>query len=295
MTLRAFFLFAVSLLVAGLAPRDANAQVPKVEIKYLVPDVWERPTKDDDQGLKQWDEFHQNCPTCVATKTTICVHCNGMDGHTKCLECNMTKKAPCRACAGEGQLLDPLQWSLCPGCFGAGVFPCDVCGGRGGSKVEGGGDKIKDCVACKGDGGWRCGVCKGARKVPAPKLKPSVGEADSATLKKAREDVAEVLAAVSAWEPSPKARKDVKDYPKLLQKATGVLPALKLCQKDLDDRMKAIFKGEVWVGHEEREANSLKRTKQCHEYYLKFQLRLLDLCIARAEHNEKVLAEKKDK
>jgi hypothetical protein len=75
----------------------------------------------------------------------------------------------------------------------------------------------------------------------------------------------------------------------------AVLPPLKRSGKALEDYMKNLWAGSQYEGHEDREAEALRQWKSNHEYYLKFEKRLLDLCIARAEANEKVLGDKKGK
>jgi hypothetical protein len=282
-------------LLSTLLGSALPAQKTKVDIKYLVPEKIERATKTDDAGLVQWaPHAQQKCPTCAGTGTTGCAHCDPIEGNIRCLECGLKKTAPCRSCGGSGNILDPLEKALCPSCMGAGAITCAVCGGRGHTKVEGGGDKDKDCLGCKNDGGFPCTTCKGTRLVEAPALKPSVAEAPLVALTKARDAIDATLKGLGMYTVSPKnTRKSVKEYVALLAPATSVLPPLKRAQATTDEVMQRVLKGEQWVGHEEREAAAINQLKAANEYYLKFEKRLLELCIARAEANQKTLAEKK--
>lgn len=270
------------------------AQRKKAQLKLPIPDKYERTTELDDNGLEQWTEYRQlACPNCQGKKTTVCFHCDGLIRNQQCLECKMKKKVTCRVCAGLGHVPDPLEKVVCPHCLGATIFPCDICGWEGGTMVKGGSKKPAACVACKWQGSYPCTVCRGARLVDPVKLKPSVGEASLKDLLKAREAIATVLAAMAEFEPGgSKTRKDIKAYSKLLTPATRYLPPLKSAQKAFEAVMKKALKGEVWIGHEEREVAVIKRFMQHHGYYLQHQKRLLDLCVERAEFNEKAQAAK---
>ena len=294
---RLLLLSLLTILGLGTA-LPAQGAGKGVELKYLIPEKLERKTKADEAGLLQWEAFEtENCATCRGNKTTVCAACDRQENHTKCLECSMKKVAPCRACGGVGQWSDPLEKALCPGCMGAGMLPCDVCGGVGNSAVQGGGDKRQDCVGCKGDGSYKCTVCNGARLVESlPALKPGGKQVASAQLAKAKKAVDDALTAIKDFDTTGKPfRKSIKEYAALLQSSAATVPVMKKVQKHFDEVQGKTIKGEVWQQHEEREANAIKRFKAVNEYYLKIQSRMLELAIARAEANEKVLAEKKGK
>jgi len=288
------FLILLFLALSGLL-RCGLAQGQKI----LLADKYERPTVADAEGLLQWAPWKPDkCPNCEGAKTTKCIHCERLDekDYKKCIECGKKKVAPCRTCAGTGTLLDPLEKALCPACMGAGFNNCFLCGGRGLSKVVGSGDKQFPCVGCKEEGGYKCQVCNGTRVVEPPAVKPNIKDAPAAALIKAREAVDAALKEVEAFQPGKDARKDMKTFEKALSPAVqAVLPSLKKSPKALEDYMGHIFAGSGYVGHEETEAHALQEWKNNHEYYLKFEKHLLDLCIARAEANEKVLADKKGK
>lgn len=264
--------------------------------KFVVPGTYERATTTDEEGLLQWAPYEApQCPNCEGRKKVTCPHCARFEDNKKCIECEMTKEATCRACTGLGHFPDPLEKVHCPGCMGAGFFACFICGGRGVQKVTGSGDRIFDCVGCKGDGGYRCGVCKGERLVEVVRLRPSLDRAKAKDVEKAREEVAAALEAAGKFEPSggKNARKDVKDYLKLVKDCAKVLPPMKRAPKAFEDVMKEIYAGSIYIGHEENEANAIRLWKANNLYYLAHQQRLLELALARAEHNEKVLEDKK--
>lgn len=285
------FLLSCLALFAGLL-----ALAP-AQTKYPDPEKWERATTTDEQGLQQWAPFKgEKCANCDGAGTAKCVHCQAFADNKKCPECQMKKTAPCRACAGKGTLYDPLEKVHCPGCMGSGLNKCQTCDGRGIQKHQGSGEKVFDCVACKGEGAYKCTICNGARLVEVAMVKPSVKEAGAAPLQKARDAVEACLKGVQGFEPGKDARKDMKAWEKAITPAAiAALPPLKRGGKALDDYMKYVFMGSQFVGHEDKEANALREWKTSHEYYLKFQKRLLDVCLARAQANEKTLAEKKGK
>jgi hypothetical protein len=271
-----------------------RAQDDDVKIQYPIPEKIERAAVADDKGILQWVEWSAgNCKTCKGSKVTDCVHCSEVGDNAKCLECNMKKKAPCRSCGGLGSLPDPLKQVHCPGCMGAGMMPCTVCGGRGGNKVQGGGKDQHDCVACKGDAGFACTICSGARMVDCAKLAPSLAEAPLEALKRAQGDVEASLRGLAAFRTGGKnTRKELKEYGKGLKPGTSSMPMLKKFVSGFDAYMERIIKGELWVGHEEREGAAMEWMKKNTEYYLKVQKRMLELAIQRAEQNAKAKAGK---
>ncbi|MCB9887623.1 MAG: hypothetical protein H6838_19180 [Planctomycetes bacterium] len=287
----------VFLCVASVAV----AQKEKApDIRYVSPDKFERNTKADDQGLLQWTEWEKpKCPTCAGTGKTKCSNCFRLIDEIKtCIECQRkeSREAVCRACAGLGYWPDPLEKVHCPGCMGAGFLPCMVCGGAGVQKIQGGGDRWSKCVACRGDGGYACGICKGERLVEVAALKPSLAEANAATLTKALAAVDKVLTGFTSFEANGNdSRKDVKELQKRMKDAEAYLPPLKRAPKVLQDYMGKIYAGKQFVGYKETEANAINGFKSRTEYYLKHQKRMMELALKRAEANEKLLAEQKGK
>jgi hypothetical protein len=292
---RPFSWFAVLLLML-LGPPLAAQKDGRVQ--YMSPDKFERATKDDAQGLAQWVEWKndEKCPNCNGAKLVDCPHCARLEGNKKCIECQLKKKAPCRACGGLGVLPDPLDKVLCPGCMGAGFFPCIPCHGGGQIKIEGSGEHKFDCPSCKGEGGFKCTVCNGARYVEPASFKPSLKECTNVQqLTKTRDQLDETLKALGSFAPDGKnSRKDTKEFARIAGLAPAALGPMKRVGKACEDVMAKVFMASGFKGHEEEEVAALNEWKSGTDYYLKQQKHVLELCIARAEHNAKV-AEPKGK
>jgi hypothetical protein len=282
----------LALLLATLfaAPQDDKFPDPIVQ----------RATKVDDQGLRQWVQPADlvACPQCKNNKETECFHCKDFEADeqpSKCPECGGKKKAPCRVCAGGGSLPDPLEKAPCPGCFGASVVLCIGCRGRGAFPVQGGGKKWQKCTQCKAIGGWPCLVCKGARTIAPPKLKPNLANAPSSELVPAKDAVMAVQAALERFRFSghiDRVRNEVKAYGEAWKPAVKWLAAAKDAPAMLKEIMDGMGKGDVWVGQDERKAEAAKRFLLFNVYYLKHQAKILDLCLERAQANEKAAAGK---
>lgn len=281
-------------VLAWFVAADLSAQ----ELRFVHPEKFERATKADDAGLLQWAEMQEvKCPTCAGTGKMKCMTCERFfDDAPFCIECKRTKEAVCRACAGSGHFADPLEKALCPCCQGAGFLLCGLCNGGGRIKGEGG-DRWSTCPACRGDGGWKCGACKGERLVEVAQLKPSLRDANEATLEKALATTNEALAALEKFAPAdfPSARKAVKDLQKQLKIAEKVYPPLKATQKSLEDAMNKTYGGTQYQGQGEREGAIMGTVKNSAEFYLKHQKHMMELCQKRLEANAKVEAENKGK
>ena len=165
---------------------------------------------------------------------------------------------------------------------------------RGGPvPVEGGGKRDQKCGCCKGKGAYDCTTCKGERAVEPPKLKPSVAEAKAQDLRKALEALAEVQAALDKFESSRDARKDMKAIARVVKPGFKYFPVLKRFAKQFDIATKAQTKGAVWTSYVDNVVAHADLMKRSLDYYLKHQKRVLELSLARAEHNEKVASGKK--
>ncbi len=286
------FLFA---LVAALATAVAQDD----GIRYFHPEKFERATKTDEAGMVQWADHAQlKCPTCSGTGQMKCSTCARYpDEAKKCPDCKRAedKKAPCHACAGTGTFPDPLEKALCPGCRGAGYLLCGCCPGSGILKV--GDDKRwSACPGCRGEGAVVCNVCAGKRLVEVAALKPSLRDANAAALKKAMESTDKLLADLAAFAPTAKnSRKESKALAEIIQSTGPLYPALKRVPKALDEVMKRTYPGANFQGQAQREVDSMGRIRSNVEYYVKHQRRMLELAQKRAEANEKLAAENKDK
>ena len=290
----ALLLCLLSLCLLGSAPRA------QVEIKYFHPESFERATKTDDKGMEQWVEHaKRECPTCSGTTKTKCSTCERFSEEaTTCVECKRSKEreVPCRACAGTGSFPDPLEKVHCPGCQGAGFLVCMVCGGGGRLRI----DKAKQWSAspsCRGEGGFKCTVCSGNRLVETASLKPSLKEANAATLTKAIAVTEKMQKDLDAFAPTggDKVRKEVKAMVKFYEDAQAVHPGVKRAIAALQEFMNKTYSGSNFQGHEEQQANAMKLVKDSTSYYLKHQKRMMELCLKRAEANEKLAAENKGK
>jgi hypothetical protein len=274
------------------------AQATAQDLRFVHPEKFERATKADDAGMLQWDVHkEEKCPTCAGTGKMKCMTCERFfDDAPHCIECKRTKEAVCRACAGAGHFADPLEKALCSACQGAGFLECGLCGGGGRIKSEGG-DRFSTCPACRGDGGWKCSTCGGDRLVVAAQLKPSLKDANEATLNKALGTTNEALTAIGKFSPAdfPSARKAVKDLQKQLKIAQSIYPPLKATQKTLEDAMSKTYGGSQYQNQGEREGAIMGVVKNSSEFYLKHQKRMIELALKRLEANAKLEAENKDK
>jgi hypothetical protein len=263
--------------------------------KYPAPESYPREITTDENGLQQFAENKPTkCPNCAGTGTATCLHCTRFDDPASCRDCKGQRKATCRVCAGKGELPDLLEHATCPGCLSAGFLNCGVCGGHGTQKVEGSGDRALDCVACRGDGGFDCGICAGKRLVEGPKIK--WGKDDLKKLRGYRTQIADAMEKAQSFQFQAKnTRKEAKEYSKTLKPAVSVLPPLKRAPKALDAMIGKIMAGNVFVGAAENQAQIMDQWRRFNLYYLGQQLRIVDLEIARLEHNEKAKAEAKDK
>ena len=279
-----FALLALLTLVPAL-----DAQRARQKTIDPVPPA-ERKVETDDKGKQQWAKWQGGaCPMCRTAKKIACPTCKDLEHAKSCPECGtkkkpMPKQAPCRMCAGVGTLPDPLEKAPCPGCAGASVFPCAGCGGEGNYPVQGGGKKRQKCAVCRGHGALKCGVCKGRRLVESAKL---LAKDNLKKLKAARNAAEDALTKVKDWKPlATKARKDVKEFQKMIKSAAKDLAPLKRVSKAMADLVKDVSKMDVYRGAADRKSRSMRMMAQFTAWYLKHQVKILDLAVKRVEHNE---------
>jgi hypothetical protein len=289
MVYRILAALAVLALAAG-----TPAQKKKEEFRVPIPEKLERSNAADQQGRLQWSKFEaERCVNCKGRGTMQCLHCARFEDDEDCPECKKAERAPCRVCAGTGEMPDILVRAPCPSCLGASMTRCFICRGAGRFPVTGGGKRPAKCGSCKTVGAYPCATCKGKRFVETPKLKPSVGVAKLADLEKALTTLEKVRAAVATFESKSDGRKDMKAYSKALARGTKYFPPLKRAAKHFENASKKQSKGAVWTAYGDMVENQAKAAKQALEYYLAHQKRLLELCIARARHNADLDAKKK--
>jgi len=252
-------------------------------------------TKD---GLREWKKFEpKTCPACRGAKKTPCHNCTQFTQKPPppkpktCAECDNTHTAICRVCAGTGQTFDPLVEMICPYCSGSGWWICGLCHGNGSYPVKGGGKKDRSCGGCKKRGALPCLACRGKRHVPVVKVgRHGPGEASVKQLQKAREVVAEAFEKLKSFQPTSRESKTMKELSKIVDRAARVVPAIKGGKATLKEGLKAVGRGSAYVGYQDWVVNEFVRFQDRTIYLLWYQLKLLDLCIKHAEHNEKAEA-----
>lgn len=255
----------------------------------LIPPKITRKTEQGEDGKQVWAQHeHINCPYCKATKTMKCPQCNETERLEECPECDNKKTAPCRGCAGEGKLPDPLEWVRCGGCLGAGHFPCYLCNREGSMKIEGGGKRAQKCSGCKGRGAYTCTVCKGKRKIASMPLKPSLAEAPLKKLQQAKEAVDEALANLKAIKLIGNTSKDTRAYTKAIAPLRRLSREFGKASKMFKDIHKGICTGDRFVENNRRKEAFFKAFLQHNTYYLLHQQQTLALCIQRQEANARL-------
>ncbi|MAF64727.1 MAG: hypothetical protein CMJ84_03575 [Planctomycetes bacterium] len=280
-----------ALALAAGAALLAPSTAPLAQVRRKLPEpVVERACETDGDGLRQWARFDERCGSCRGGKTTECEHCKGYENLSVCAECDLTRKAPCRACRGSGRALDPLEALICPYCWGSTWYGCKLCKTRGKYPVKGAGDRDQKCGACKTRGVFECTPCKGLGFLPAAKFgSGGPGDAKLKKLRAARETLAETLESLKAYQPVHESRsKSEKAFAKAVDPAARVLPGIKGAKSLLETSLKGLGKGAGYVGYADWvDAEFLEFTDRT-VFLLGHQLLLIDLCIARAEFNEQV-------
>jgi hypothetical protein len=278
---KALLLCAAPLLCAASSPAQVLEKIPEVQI--------ERDTELDAAGLRQFVPFEVKCPASQGRANFKCLGCDGVE-MPHCTECDGTKLAPCRTCAGTGNLLDPLVEMVCPYCRGSAWYNCAQCNGFGSFGVnQADGSSVRQkCGSCKEQGRFACSVCGGTRKLPSVRVKKKAPtEAALKDLAATHAALAEVLAELETFEPVDRPAKSQKALEKLLAKPKKTLPPLGDMLELLEDVLKGLTKaGAGFQNYEERMDHQLRVFRDRSIYLLRYQLRVLDLCIERAEFNE---------
>lgn len=284
------YLLALALGVCSTALFAVSAD-PLNQVRRKLPEpAVDRAWETDAEGLRQWTAFDERCALCRGGKTTECEHCKGYEDLPACAECDLTKKADCRACRGSGRAHDPLEALVCPYCWGSTWYGCKLCKTRGRYPVKGGGKREQKCGACKTRGAFLCTPCKGLGFFPAAKIgSGGPGDAKLKNLRNAREKLAKALEEMKAFEPVHESRsKSEKAFTKAIDPAARVLPAVKGMKSLLETSLKGLGKGAGYVGYADWVDAEFLEFKDRTVFFLRHQLLLLDLCIERAEFNEQV-------
>jgi len=280
-------LLALLLLAALTAPALSQTieKIPEVVI--------ERELALDDEGLKQFVPFDVACPPCKGRGVDTCRGCAGVE-LPGCQECDGEKTATCRVCVGEKKLPDPIEALVCPSCWGSGWTDCGSCGGFGQIRESdpSGNETMVRCVACKAKGRWECVVCEGEQHLPSIRVKKKAPtRAKLKDLLKAQESLAEALAYLDGFEPTERASKVLKAMTKDLRGPSKTLPELGKMIETLDAVLDGIHKSSAqYVNYEARLTHRILTYRNRMLYLLRYQSRVLELCIERAEYNESVKA-----
>lgn len=252
----------------------------------------ERKVVTDDEGYQQWAPYKAApCVRCNKVKQHECQNCKDREHAKKCLECGtkkkpMTRKSPCRLCAGEGTMPDALLEAPCIGCFGSSVFTCDGCGGNGNYPVAGGGKKRQKCAVCKGAGALKCSVCKGKRRCAALSIRKGLANASLKDLRAAETALSEMRETLYNWQPTGvKPRDELKLHQRRLKTLSKYAKVAKKASSMIKSIHSSVSKMDQYIGHEDRKSNAFKRFAQYNAFYIDHQLQAVKLAIKRAEHN----------
>tara|TARA_R110002126_G_scaffold12416_17_gene54059 strand:- start:1045 stop:1953 length:909 start_codon:yes stop_codon:yes gene_type:complete len=282
-----------------LAAIFVAAPVPQEKSLQKIPDqTWERETRIDADGLMQFVEYDVKCEVCRGTGTWNCLRCERwQDKNETCLECNKTKKATCRTCAGNKKLHDPLEAMICVFCSpyyeeASGLVDCVLCGGGGKIIVtdKDGNSNSSKCGSCKGEGRFACAVCEGTRVIESVKVKKkSPGIAKLKDIMKVHEGLTTILAEVEAFEPIARSSKNDKALEAIFKKHGKSFPPLKGMMEMLETVAGGLDK--AGAGFANYEPNlihvySLYRNKTI--FMLRHQIMVLDAHIKRTTHNDAV-------
>lgn len=280
-------LSALLMLLGLAAAQQTLEKIPVVDFK--------RTLVLDADGLKQFEPFDVKCEPCKGLRDWTCQGCDKAD-LPNCPECKGTKKAPCRACAGKGKAHDPLLEHTCTFCRGAAWYDCAQCAGAGFffETSPDGGRVQMPCGACKKVGAYACDACAGKRVLETVRIKrkpPSEASLDD--LRAAQAEQLAWMAELEAFEPLDRAAKSTKALEKQLARPGRALPALKDMQVLLEHVQKGLSRaGAGYVNYEERQSFQFMVFRDRSIHLLRHNLRVLELCIERAEFNESVAENK---
>lgn len=277
-------LAALFFLAAPAATAQSREKLPDPVVT--------RETVEDEKGLQQWKDEEVECPTCRRAKVVECPMCSGRE-LPSCPVCEGTKKATCNSCAGTGRFPDPLKEMPCIYCKGLAWYPCGLCGGDGIIQVKEQAD-VK-CGSCKGVGFFPCSICNGTRRLPSVRVKrKDPGDAKLKDLQSVQADLQKSLAELEAWEPNDTVSKNLKSLSALLKEPAKSLLPLKDMQKMLEEVLKGLTRsGSMYQGYEAGLEHQFHVFQDRSVFLIKYQLEVLKLCIARLEHNEKILSDGK--
>lgn len=256
-----------------------------------------RETEVDEQGFQQFKAFDVACEDCKGEGTTVCLGCKDRE-LPNCTECDGKKRATCRTCAGKKKLHDPLLHLTCTFCKGSGWYDCALCGGRGIITETNSNDSTsveKPCGACKKAGRFVCTPCDGKRVLETIRIrkKPAM-EASLDDLRETRTELEAIAKELEPFEPLERMSKTQKALETMLAKPSKTVPALKDMQVLLEEVQKGLARaGANYTNFLERQTFEYLTFRNRAVHLLRHDLRVLELCIQRAEFNENVAKTKK--
>lgn len=255
-----------------------------------------RETELDEKGLKQFKAYEVACEPCKGEGTTVCEGCKDRE-LPNCTECKGTKRATCRTCAGKKKLHDPLLHLTCTYCKGSGWYDCALCAGRGiiSEKSADGTTAEKPCGGCKKVGRFVCTPCDGEGVLDTIRFrkKPAM-EASLTELRETRAELEAAMQEVEAFEPLERQSKTEKALAALLAKPSKTVPALKDMQALLGEVQDGLSRaGANYTNFVENQRFEYLTFRNRSVHLLRHDVRVLELCIERAEFNENVEKTKK--
>lgn len=284
-----YICLAVVCAVVGFAAAQQTLEnIPVVD--------FEREVELDEQGLQQFKAFDLTCAVCQGEGVTECLGCKGIE-LPNCSECKGEKRARCRGCGGTTKTHDPLLNLTCTFCKGSGWYDCPLCGGRGvfTETSTDGGSVEKPCGGCKKVGRFECTPCEGSGVLETIRVrKKSAAEASLKDLKDLREDLAACAKELEPFEPLERPSKSTKALETMLQKPSKKVPQLKDMLALLEEVQKNLARmGANYTNYNERQVFEYLTFRNRSVHLLRHDLRVLDVCLKRAEFNDNVAKSKK--
>jgi hypothetical protein len=273
------------ILALALSCVSALAAVAAQARPKIPPPDFTRESEEDAAGLKQWKKLDVDCPNCKGAKSYVCEHCKDYSNLEICRECDMTKRATCRTCAGKGKIPDPIVEMACPYCWGSTWYVCGLCNSFGYITV---GEQRTACGACKEKGLLECVACAKKRRVDTVRIgKKNPGEATAKELQETLDKLQESMKLLEAYEPDKNPSKAMKDFVKTLEPVKRELKIAKDVQTMLDEVVKGLRSyGAGYQSYEENLMHQFLVFKDRTVFLLQHQIRAVEQSLERAKFNE---------
>ena len=118
-------------------------------------------------------------------------------------------------------------------------------------------------------------------------------DATAKNLMKARAKLQKTLGKLQKLPINSQENKTTKAFNKILDPGARTYKSLKDVKAMMKAALKAARVGSAYTNHGQTVLSEYMHYQDRTVYLLQYQIRVIDLCLARAENNEKVLAEKK--